>query len=366
MTNSNTVRLVAAGVEYAGWKEVEITPGIERAARDFTLEVTSRWPGAAATARRIRPGDPCEVYIGDDKVLTGFADATPIRYDARTASVSVVGRSKTADLVDCSAESSPGQWRGLTVDKIVAALAKPYGIEVVAAASVGAALADHQVQPGETVFESVERLQRARQLLVTDDAAGRLVLTRPGTERAHDALVLGENILQCDAPMDFRDVYSHYITKGQKPGTDDSYGDDCSTTATELEPNVARRRVLVIRQTGQGDAGSCARRAKYERARRMGKALERTYTVQGWRQSNGALWVPNLRVLVRDAIAGIDREMLIAEVAYKIGDAGTTAQLRVGLPESYEPEPPEAKKAKKASEADSLNGIDEYRNYYTG
>ena len=98
---ANVVRLLVNGIEYGGWKSVHISAGIERQARDFELEVTDRWPGQAEIPRRIQPGDPCQVFVGDDLIITGYVDATPIRYDGKSVSVGVKGRSKTADLVDC-------------------------------------------------------------------------------------------------------------------------------------------------------------------------------------------------------------------------------------------------------------------------
>lgn len=43
------------------------------------------------------------MLIGDEPVLTGYVEALPLRYDASSVSMGIVGRSKTADLVDCSA-----------------------------------------------------------------------------------------------------------------------------------------------------------------------------------------------------------------------------------------------------------------------
>ena len=98
---ANQVRLLVGSSEYGGWKAVRISAGIERQARDFDLDVTDRWPGQTSIPRRIQPGDVCQLFIGPDLVLTGYVDATPIKYDGRSVSVGVRGRSKTADLVDC-------------------------------------------------------------------------------------------------------------------------------------------------------------------------------------------------------------------------------------------------------------------------
>lgn len=363
----NLVRLRVNGADYGGWTSVEIAAGIERVARDFRVTVTDRWPGAGELVQRIKPFDRCEVWIGNDKVLTGSVDAIPVNYDDQQVSVSIAGRSITADLVDCAAINEPGQWRGLRLEAIAKALAGEYGIKVLTEADTGAAIAEHQIQQGETAFESLDRLLKLRQVLATDDAEGRLVLTVPSQARTVDALELGKNVLKAEAGFDFKDVFSQYRVKGQRAGTDEAFGSACSAVADEMDANIPRRRVMMVRQQGQSDGGSCGRRATYERARRLTKALESTYTVQGWRQSNGELWLPNRIVRVRDTMLRLDRDMLIAEVTYRLDDAGTTCTLRVGPPAGYEAEPPEvaAEKKRKAAGSD-VSGVDEWRSFWPG
>lgn len=334
---SDAVLLRVNGTDYGGWKEVEITTGIERTARDFSLTITRQWPGETGIARRVKQGDVCEVFIGADKVLTGYVDATPIRYDANTVSVGVKGRSKTADLVDCAALHKSGQWRGRRVEAISADLAAPYGIKVRAEANTGAAISEHQIQPGETAFECIDRLLTLTQLLATDDAEGNLVFIDAGSGgRANTILKLGENILTGDAPLDYKDVFSEYTVKGQRAGDDYDHGATVAEiAATAKSSAISRRRVLVIKETGQITAKLCADRARYESLHRAAKALEATYTVQGWRQGNGALWVPNQLVRVTDPAIGFDNEFLITEVAYRIGESGTIASLKVAPAEGY-------------------------------
>lgn len=89
----------------------------------------------------------------------------------------------------------------------------------------------------------------------------------------------------------------------------------------------------------------------------MGKALGTTYTVQGWRQSNGALWRHNMLVRVVDPVIGFDRDMLIAEVTYSLGPEGTITTMVVGPPDGFEPEPHDPhkdRKLKKGGKADNF------------
>ena len=382
---ANVVRLLVNGSEYGGWKSVRISAGIERQARDFELEVTDRWPGQSEIPRRIQPGDPCQVFIGDDLIMTGYVDATPIRYDGKSVSVGVKGRSKTADLVDCcpiesgkstAASSGGGQWRDVIgpdgkkpnvvkpaatavnqwrhqkMEVIAAGLAAPYGVRVIAEIDTGKVIPDHQVQIGETVFESIDRMMRLRHVLSTDNEKGDLVFIDVGSAgMAGIALELGKNLLSGSTELDYKGVFSTYICKGQRSGNDEQYGADVAEeegeaeetnsttvtgeTATATDARAKRRRVLVIKQSGQADGGTCQDRADYERAHRAAKALQTNYTVAGWRQEDGRLWLPNMMVRVRDALIGFDTDMVIAEISWLLDSQGLRSEIKVGPPDGY-------------------------------
>lgn len=391
---ANLVRLVVDGEEFGGWKNVRIEAGIERQARSFDLEVTDRWPGATDIPRRIRAGMECVVYIGDDRVATGYVDGTPIRYDGRSVTVAVRGRSRTADLVDCcpvqgskgdggggggaskkgwgalgltaidgtKAGAAPaaraikgnakggsgGQWRGQKLEQIAADMAAPYNIKVVAEVDTGAVIA-HQVQQGETVFESIDRMLRMRHCLATDNALGELVFVVAGSGgKATSALELGRNILAAETELDYKKVFSEYVCKGQRSitsqQTDESEeGDDVEsavtssvgTSASVTDARMGRMRLLVLKQSGQADEGTCGDRVTFERAHRAAKALETLYTVNGWRQSDGGLWLQNQSVRVADSVIGFDMEMLVAEVHYIMDEQGLRTELKVGPVDGY-------------------------------
>lgn len=379
----DVVTLVVDGEEYGGWKAVRIEAGIERQARSYDLSVTDVWPGQSDIPRRIQPGDLCQVFIGDELVLTGFVDATPIRYDGTSVGVGVKGRSRTADLVDCcpvpTGESSTpagggewgdvvgkngkkqtyvkappktaNQWRNQKLEVIAAALAAPYGVRVVAEVDTGKVIPEHHVDVGETVFESIDRMMRIRHVLSTDNEEGDLVLVDVGSAGRAAPLILGENIREGDTQLDFKGVFSEYIVKGQRAGNDDHYAADASEeegsatdtgkttvtgdTATARDARATRRRVLVIKQSGQADDGTCQERAEYEKAYRAAKALETKYTIAGWRQPDGELWKQNQIVRVVDGLIGFDMDMVIAELAYVLDERGLRTEIKVGPPDGY-------------------------------
>lgn len=346
---NNIVTLTVNSEDYQGWKSVRIEAGLERVSRSFELSVTQSWPGNADHLRRIGAGDLVEVRIGDDLVVTGHVDATPIDYDANGYTIMIRGRSRTADLVDCSAEPTTGQFKGLKADQIAAKLAEPFGMAVIAEADVGAAITDFQIQQGESGFEALDRIIKQRQLLMTDTAAGDLLIASVGSGgKAYSGLELGVNILKGSAGFDFTEVYTKYSVKGQKSGSDDSFGDQASkVSGLATDNSLKRERVLIIRQSGQADAATCQQRADYEAKIRLAKAGELRYTVAGWRQADGSLWRPNLMVDINDDFMSVNKSLLISEVRYSLDDSGELTELVVIAPEAFATQPDEKAKATK-------------------
>ena len=346
---NDSVKLTVNELDYAGWKSVRIEVGLERIARSFELSVTDHWPGSVDQIRRIAPGDLVEIRIGTELVCTGYVDATPIDYDAQGITLMIRGRSLTADLVDSSAVNTTGQFKGLSAEAIAGQLAANYGLSVVSEVATGTVITDHQIQQGETAFESLDRIAKQRQILITDNAAGNVVLASPGSGgTAYSALELGNNILSASAGFDFTDVYSQYSVKGQKSGTDDSYGAQTAQSfGTAIDSKVTRKRVLIVRQEGQADSQTCQQRASYEQQIRRAKAGEIRYRVAGWRQGNGALWATNTTVAIVDAIMAVNTALLISEVTYTLDEGGMITELVVIPASAFATEPETQAKAKK-------------------
>lgn len=359
---NDIVTLTVNEVCYQGWKSIRIEVGLERISRSFELAVTEQWPGSIDKVRRVVPGDLVEVSIGSDLVCTGYIDATPIDYDTTGITIMLRGRSKSADLVDSSAEISTGQFKNLTPDAIAKKIAEPYGLLVITEVDTGGVISDFQVQQGESAFESLDRIAKQRQILITDNAQGNVVLAAPASAgNATDALVLGNNILSASAGFDFTEVYSTYKVKGQKTGTDDAFGASASQpVGTAIDSKMTRQRVLIVRQSGQADTQTCQQRANYEQQVRRAKAGEIRYRVAGWRQSNGQLWTCNTTVQIIDSIMQINKELLISEVSYSLDESGLMTELVVIPAKAFTTEPEaKAKAHKKSKKAGNTSWVDQ-------
>ncbi len=342
------------GRDFEGWTSVSVTRSIEACTSKWSVSA-SRRIAERVNPIGVRPSSRCEVLIRDEdgraeRVITGFVDDVTSSYGARSSSLALSGRSRTGDLVDCSVISETKRWSNATPWRIASEIAGPYLIPVVEQLAPGETLAPvprFRIEPGESCFEALDRLGKLARVLVTDDAAGRILLTRAGSAEAATALVLGAggNILSGSAVFSAADRFSEYIIRGQRAGDDNDFGAAVASvegSATdEGDLDASRHRVLVIRPEVSVTGAAARLRAEWEAAKRAAESTTLTYTVQGWRQRNGSLWTPNELVHVRDGEFGIDRQLLVVDVTYTLdGDGGTRTAMTLRPREGYLPAPP--------------------------
>jgi len=331
--NVDDVFLYVRGTLFGGWLGVTITRSLEAVSGSFEVSLTDAWE-AGMEPWAIFDGDPVKVMIGNDVVITGYVDSTEVSHDASAHSLTVRGRDKTCDLVDCSLVNRPGEFRGKTPEAIASALCAPFGITVKADVDTGGAVDPFRCQPGETVFEAIERLARSRQLLVSGQADGSVLLTRSGRARLGVSLAEGQNVLSCSVTSDSADRFSKYIVEGQSDGQGTA---NHTARASSFDTAVSRFRPLIIMAEEKADQAYCLNRAKWEARIRAAKSQVASVTVQGWRISDGgALWsvgklvnldYPTCRIFAED--------LLITDVTLTKSDQGTLAELTLKRPDIY-------------------------------
>jgi len=335
MAADEQLTLLTGGQLYGGWKGVRVTRSMEHCAAGFDLRLSQLWPGQDQR-KVIRSDEACEVRLGDRTVITGYVDAVEASVEKDAHEVRVIGRDKTADLVDCSAVRKPGQWRGQKIERIAQDLCKPFDIKVRADVDTGKPLTSFALQEGETVFEAIDRAARIRALLLMPDGRGGLLITRAGVNRAPTALLLGENVLSARAKRDMRDRFSEYIAKGQAPGSDYFSGKQVAEIrATASDAGVNRYRPTLFTNDAPDLAVTLKDRVRWEANVRAARSTEVECLVQGWSHQNG-LWEPNTLVQVAiEPLQLLGAELLISAVEYSLDEDGTTATLTMTRADAF-------------------------------
>lgn len=200
MTNHD-VTLTVNGTVYGGWKTIRITLSLENLSGVFELGISEKWPGQTVPWG-IRYGDDCTLKIGNDLILSGYVDEIQINYDKENHGITVSGRDKAGDLIDSSAMNKPGTWNGRTLLQIASDLTAPFQIPITTEVNVGKPFQKFAIEPGESVYEALERLAKMRAVLIISDGHGGLRITRSGMKIATSALKVGDNIEECHSTLD--------------------------------------------------------------------------------------------------------------------------------------------------------------------
>ncbi|MEO6359901.1 MAG: phage baseplate assembly protein [Sphingomicrobium sp.] len=347
------VALALGGTRFGGWTSIDIQIDLEAGASSFSLGVTKKDP-IRTEDWRIEADAACEVTIGGETVITGYTDRIESDLGAASHTITVSGRSKSADLIDCSAIAQPGSWRGRRIEQIAAELAKPFGIHVVAETDTGGPLRLFALQPGETVWEAIARACQHRGLLPITRADGTIALINAKPTGSAVRLSQGDNLLTVRGSHDVSERFSRYVVKGQSAGDDDVNGKAAAHAKAEAgDPAVRRHRPMMIVAEEQADTASLKRRAAWEAIVRAARAQSADVTLIGWRRSDGSLWDVAQAVDLDAPAAWISDAMMVSGVRFVLDEQGRRIELHIVRPEAYSqlpvPEEAESSKIKKKS-----------------
>jgi len=171
---------------------------------------------------------------------------------------------------------------------------------------------------GMPVFESIAELCRDNAILPLSYGDGYLTLTEMSTKvKANDAIQLGVNTIGVSLRQSDRDRYSSYKVKGQGIGNSNkSLAVFTEPMGQAVDEAVSRYRPMVILAENSVDSGQCKNRAQWESRIRAGYSRMLSYTVEGWTQSNGAVWDINMLVRINDNFMDIDDTYIISDIDF--------------------------------------------------
>jgi prophage tail gpP-like protein len=338
------------GVRWEGWTSADVSRQIDAISSEFALGLVDRWQHGMR-ALPLAAGMPCQLYLSDDLFIDGYLDKVDFSLGNGQHAISVNGREKAADLVDCAALHKPGLWRDLNALEIAKILAAEFGVEVTSEVDTGEPFKTFKLEEGETAFNALDRLLKQREILALPDGKGGIKFAKLANKSATTALEQGVNVKESSSSFDMTDRFSDYIVKGQRQGSDEDYGDSCAQVRGEArDESVLRYRPYMVRAENQVSDGDAILRAKWEATTRAARSVTVSVTLAGWRQQDGSLWEINTLVKTEIPYLRISQELLITKVNFSLSmSGGTVTSLELKDKAAFEPEPPSTKSEKGGS-----------------
>ncbi|MGU3665801.1 phage baseplate assembly protein [Methylobacterium sp. A49B] len=327
------VTLTVDGQVMIGWQDVSVNRSQESAEISFNLGATN--PSWSDEAKRLRHGSAVEIRTSavggrtrpgrGDLLCAGNITGYGAKY-AKTKEVTIEGKSKAADAVDCHpVKHKTGRFENKTLLDIAKELD-----EVRCGFKTDQQLTKIpkvQRQPHDTIFQTLEREARRLGLMLAGQPDGSINITRAGTKRHAGALILGQSpVEEMDVKIKCGDKFSHYVARGQRAKGVGK--DNLRQEETERDPSVKRNRPYLIIPEGDWTKKELKKRLRWERLRRASFGTTITVKVASWRDEAGQLWEPGRLMAIVNEPEDIDGDYALQTANLRQGgQEGTVAYL---------------------------------------
>jgi prophage tail gpP-like protein len=319
---------------YEGFKDIRLSRSLTSLTGSFEIVLVDRWE-AKKEDFELKPGLEISCKIGKTPVYAGYIDRLNISLAPGSRNLTISGRDKTGDLVDC-AHIGRNEFNNMKLEAIARELVRPFGIDVIVFASTGEPFTKFTITQGDSVFQALEKLAKQRNLLLTSSPIGNLVFEKKGIIRSSTELIEGANIKQASISLDNTERFSQYIVKSQSIGILGNAQDSSQAKGSSSDDGITRYRPLVILNENQGDGKTAQQRAEWEANLRAAKACTVNTVVVGWTQKAGELWATNQVVFIDCPSIGIRQDMLISKVNFELSDNGKITELELIRPDAFE------------------------------
>lgn len=351
--------IINDATEWRGWQVVRITRGIERMPNDFEVTFTENFPGSAAPLVA-KPGDSCSVVIGTTRVLFGYINEVSPAINGTAHTITLAGRGRCQDLVDCAAYWPGSIITAQTVLQVAKSLCSTHP-DLEAVGESGPEVGDGSrlipylaIMLGETSWEVIDRICKIAGLLAYENADGNLVIASVPTstdaatatsigKRAASGFAEGVNVQAAAARYTDAGRYATYTGYWYNfdplrdlPGTDVNL----ISVETDAGARSGRNHVLLAEVGKTGAEENMRRRLKWEATRRFGQSRQVVITTDAWRDSAGQLYEPGTTMPLDLPSLHLDSaEWIVSEVTYRRDAQGTHADLLLMPLDAFAPQP---------------------------
>ncbi len=290
-------------------------------------------------------GDTCKVKVNNILVLTGHIEALSVAYDSTTHSIEIAGRDKTSDLLDSSINEMDDIENKPTLKAIIERVIENIqsDLQVVEGSNIDEMFDEEfgfdsvsAPEPGTNCFSFLEPLAKQKQVLLSSNADGNVLLTQGSTEKLGNAKLQNafnssdNNILSGNVSYDNTQRYRIYGFINEKNPS--ALGDDGTTDLDAIvtvrggtiDASIRIGRQLILNTEEQMDGEETFNRSQWEANIRKVRGQLYTVTTNGYAydgvKEGSNIWEINKLVSVVDVFANVDGELLINDIHFRLSE----------------------------------------------
>lgn len=284
---------------------------------------------------QFKPGDMCQIILGGRLAISGIILQRQTAYDANMHGVQLSGVGEQWAAVTSSIEIKNSNFDKMTLQQAADKALSPFGIKALPIGTLPSEPFDAlQSQPGELVFDFIDRIARMRGVTIGSDENGNVLLIGDHTYPVVQQLTEGHNILKMQCIISNEQLSSEYSVTGQRKVEDGSGPRKSAEMQAKAKGSLPLKKVTeVVAEQPVKTEAELEKRAYYESINHEGTLITANVTVQGWLRGNGDLWRTGDDVIVYSPMAMLNMVLKIQTATFaQDNKAGTTTTLELVLP----------------------------------
>jgi prophage tail gpP-like protein len=329
--------LVAAGYELYEWMTVSVKrEHNQNPPCHFTFTTSEQEPLGEWSALRLKPPDPCQIFLNGYLIVNGWIDTRQVFYDGRQHQVQLQGVSWAGRAGRAPAVSPTGEMKNKDIQELSQQLLSAIGLNLKTKGMLDKTKIPRvSIQPGETTWDTIERHARPTGTKLVDDPQGNFVLVGTAPHTGTPYVVEGLNILWGREIIKSTAQNAEQFVMAQGPGSDNEsgadvaqrHGKDSSGNSMLTQGGTLGRSLMEI----PAFADSMMKmRAQHESAISDTNQINVQVSVLGWEKPGGGLWVEGESVYIYSPMLIMDRPLFVWAVTYtQDGSGGTRTELHL-------------------------------------
>ena len=325
------------GENLENFQTAKVSKSIENLCGAFSFTSTAKKDSSFP----IKVGDLVQISADDITVLTGYVETLRVNYNDNSHSINVTGRDLLCDLIDSSVGKTKEFKGNVSFLNIARKILDDIGltnIQIIDESGGIDSFKDTELTSanvGDGAFEFLEKFARKRQILLTTNGQGNLVLTRAGNSKSettlyHEVGGQANNIKSANLEITTSNRYNKYSIQSQLNPTNltDSFNSqDISNQSGSASDSLIRNtRFFEMNAEESSDSQTLNERASWESNIRRARSLNYSAKVQGHSFAE-EIWRNNTQIRVKDDFCNINAILLIKslEYTYDINSGSETA-----------------------------------------
>lgn len=347
------IYLEVNGQIFEGFKSVSAERSYSAAPASFSFSATTS--AENVTAFPINEGDACRVLIGDQAFITGFVDGIDVTHDDNEHSIAVSGSSLVSDLIDSTMDDQyeiKGPIPLKTALEKIIAMAGVKNISVIDDTGGVEDFEENEVlsgEIGEPVWSLMIKLAIKKQVLLTENGDGNVVITRGEGQKISDVLFKhpnhrDNNILRSNCKRSRKERFNTYKVFSQDDSVSlesiDINNFDAVASSNKFgdakDDVIRASRVMCIVSEKASQPEECKQRAIWQANFSRVSAFAYACRRQGFVNDAGNAIEPGMMPHVDDAYMSVNADLIIDTVRFSYDESsGSIALLDLLLPDSF-------------------------------